>query len=77
MSAPYERALVSLTGVGWEQVRMIAPWTLVCVTLGLSGARYLDVLLLSEVYLSMFVLGLLSLYLASKMFTRESVIFRN
>ncbi|MEZ4748172.1 MAG: ABC transporter permease subunit [Calditrichia bacterium] len=41
----------------------------------LSGGR--DVLLLSEVYLSMFVLGLLSLYLASKMFTRESVIFRN
>jgi iron complex transport system permease protein len=38
----------SLTGVGWDQVRMIAPWTLVCVVLGLSGARYLDVLLLSD-----------------------------
>ncbi len=38
----------SLTGVGWEQVRMVAPWTLVCVVLALSGARYLDVLLLGD-----------------------------
>ena len=27
---------------------MIAPWTVLCVTLGLSGARYLDVLLLGD-----------------------------
>ncbi len=38
----------SLTGVGWEQVRMIAPWTLVCVILGFSGTRYLDILLLGD-----------------------------
>ncbi|HBP18287.1 MAG TPA: iron ABC transporter permease [Planctomycetes bacterium] len=38
----------SLVGVGWAQVRMIAPWTVLCVTLGLSGARYLDVLLLGD-----------------------------
>ncbi len=38
----------SLTGVGWEQVRLIAPWTVVCVVLGFSGARYLDVLLLGD-----------------------------
>lgn len=38
----------SLTGAGWEQVRMITPWTLLCVTLGLSGSRYLDVLLLGD-----------------------------
>jgi iron complex transport system permease protein len=38
----------SLIGVGWAQVRMIAPWTLVCVTLALSGSRYLDVLLLGD-----------------------------
>ncbi|MBN2711170.1 MAG: iron ABC transporter permease [Planctomycetes bacterium] len=38
----------SLTGVGWEQVRMIAPWTIVCIVLSFSGARYLDVLLLGD-----------------------------
>jgi iron complex transport system permease protein len=38
----------SLTGVGWEQVRMITPWTVVCVVLSLSGTRYLDVLLLGD-----------------------------
>lgn len=38
----------SLTGVGWEQVRMIMPWTIICVTLAFSGARYLDVLLLGD-----------------------------
>lgn len=38
----------SLTGVGWPQVRMIVPWTLVCTILGFAGARYLDVLLLSD-----------------------------
>jgi iron complex transport system permease protein len=38
----------SLTGVGWEQVRMVTPWTVVCVVLGLSGSRYLDVLLLGD-----------------------------
>lgn len=38
----------SLIGVGWEQVRMIAPWTILCVTLALAGSRYLDVLLLGD-----------------------------
>jgi iron complex transport system permease protein len=38
----------SLTGAGWEQVRMIAPWTLASVVLGLSATRYLDVLLLGD-----------------------------
>ena len=38
----------SLTGAGWEQVRMIAPWTLASVVLGLSSTRYLDVLLLGD-----------------------------
>jgi len=38
----------SLTGTGWQQVRLIAPWTLASVVLGLSSARYLDVLLLGD-----------------------------
>lgn len=38
----------SLTGVGWEQVRMVAPWTLTCAVLALSGARHLDVLMLGD-----------------------------
>ncbi|MCE0483522.1 MAG: iron ABC transporter permease [Methylacidiphilales bacterium] len=38
----------SLTGAGWEQVRLIAPWTLVTIVLGFSGARYLDVLSLGD-----------------------------
>ena len=38
----------SLTGVGWGQVRMILPWTIVCVTLAFSGARYLDIFLLGD-----------------------------
>lgn len=38
----------SFTGAGWEQVRMIAPWTVICAVLSLSGARHLDVLLLGD-----------------------------
>jgi iron complex transport system permease protein len=38
----------SLTGAGWEQVRMVAPWTLISVTLALCGSRYLDILLLGD-----------------------------
>jgi iron complex transport system permease protein len=38
----------SLTGAGWEQVRLVAPWTLISVVLGFSGSRYLDVMLLGD-----------------------------
>ncbi|WP_330631882.1 FecCD family ABC transporter permease [Halocatena halophila] len=38
----------SLTGVGWEQVRMAGPWTLLVVLLVLIGARQLNVLVLGE-----------------------------
>ena len=38
----------SLTGVGWEQVRMVAPWTIVCVVSSFSATRYLDLLLLGD-----------------------------
>ena len=38
----------SLTGVGWEQVRMVAPWTLISVILAFAGSRYLDVLMLGD-----------------------------
>ena len=38
----------SLTGADWRQVRMIAPWTLITVVMGLSATRNLDVLLLGE-----------------------------
>lgn len=38
----------SLTGAGWEQVRMIAPWTLVSTVMSLAAARHLDVLMLGD-----------------------------
>ncbi|MDR3754654.1 MAG: iron ABC transporter permease [Terracidiphilus sp.] len=38
----------SLTGADWRQVRMILPWTIITVVLGLSASRNLDVLLLGE-----------------------------
>ena len=38
----------SLTGVDWEQVRMILPWTALSLVLSLAGARQLNVLLLGE-----------------------------
>jgi iron complex transport system permease protein len=38
----------SLTGVDWEQVRTILPWTLLSLGLSLVGARQLNVLLLGE-----------------------------
>jgi iron complex transport system permease protein len=38
----------SLTGADWRQVRMIAPWTLICVVLSLSSTRNLDLLLLGD-----------------------------
>jgi len=38
----------SLTGVGWVDVRIALPPTLVAVTLALAGARQLNVLLLGE-----------------------------
>jgi iron complex transport system permease protein len=38
----------SLTGVGWEQVRMALPWTVLATVLALVGARQLNVLLLGE-----------------------------
>ncbi|QLD85616.1 iron ABC transporter permease [Natronomonas halophila] len=39
----------SLTGVDWEQVRIVAPWTvLIVLPSAIFGARYLNVLLLGE-----------------------------
>jgi iron complex transport system permease protein len=38
----------SLIGASWAHVRMVLPWTIVCVTLALSAARYLDILLLGD-----------------------------
>ncbi|WP_435128508.1 FecCD family ABC transporter permease [Halobaculum sp. D14] len=38
----------SLTGVDWEQVRMILPWTVISMAAALVGARQLNVLLLGE-----------------------------
>ena len=38
----------SLTGVDWEQVRIVAPWTVLTVALALFGSRQLNVLLLGE-----------------------------
>jgi iron complex transport system permease protein len=38
----------SLTGTDWEQVRMVLPWTVVSMLLGVLGARQLNVLLLGE-----------------------------
>ena len=38
----------SLTGVGWIQVRQIAPWTLFCGIAGLAATRQLDVLQLGD-----------------------------
>ncbi len=38
----------SLTGAGWAQVRLVAPWTLAGGVLALSSVRYLDVLALGD-----------------------------
>jgi iron complex transport system permease protein len=38
----------SLTGVGWEQVRMALPWSLLALALAVLAARQLNVLLLGE-----------------------------
>jgi iron complex transport system permease protein len=38
----------SLTGVDWEQVRLVLPWTLAVVPAAVVGARQLNVLLLGE-----------------------------
>ncbi|WP_255198137.1 FecCD family ABC transporter permease [Halorarius litoreus] len=38
----------SLTGVDWEQVRLVLPWTLLVVPAAALGARQLNVLLLGE-----------------------------
>ncbi|WP_132059325.1 FecCD family ABC transporter permease [Halorussus amylolyticus] len=38
----------SLTGVGWEQVRMALPWSVVAMLLALLSSRQLNVLLLGE-----------------------------
>ena len=38
----------SLTGVDWEQVRLVLPWTVLSLALALVGARQLNVLLLGE-----------------------------
>ncbi|WP_435197507.1 FecCD family ABC transporter permease [Natronomonas sp. EA1] len=38
----------SLTGVDWEQVRVVLPWTLIVLPAALVGARQLNVLLLGE-----------------------------
>jgi len=38
----------SLTGADWRQVRLILPWTISTVILGLCAARYLDLVLLGE-----------------------------
>ncbi|QHS15899.1 iron ABC transporter permease [haloarchaeon 3A1-DGR] len=38
----------SLTGVGWTQVRMVLPWTVLSMLLAVLGARQMNVLLLGE-----------------------------
>jgi iron complex transport system permease protein len=38
----------SLTGADWESVRIVAPWSLLVVTLAMAGARQLNVLVLGE-----------------------------
>lgn len=38
----------SLTGVDWQQVRMVLPWTAVSMGLSLAASRQLNVLLLGE-----------------------------
>jgi iron complex transport system permease protein len=38
----------SLTGVDWEQVRIVAPWTVLFVPIALVSSRQLNVLLLGE-----------------------------
>ena len=38
----------SLTGTDWEQVRLVLPWTVVSVLLGVAGSRQCNVLLLGE-----------------------------
>lgn len=38
----------SLTGVGWEQIRMALPWSVVVVVLAVASARQLNVLLLGQ-----------------------------
>lgn len=38
----------SLTGVGWEQIRMALPWTIVIAGLAIVSARQLNVLLLGQ-----------------------------
>lgn len=38
----------SLTGTGWEQVRIVLPWTILALGLSLAGSRQLNVLLLGE-----------------------------
>lgn len=38
----------SLTGVDWEQVRLVLPWTLVALASAFVASRQLDVLLLGE-----------------------------
>lgn len=38
----------SLTGVGWEQVRMVLPWTIISMILATLSSRQLNVLLLGE-----------------------------
>ncbi|WP_096391330.1 FecCD family ABC transporter permease [Halopenitus persicus] len=38
----------SLTGVGWEQVRMVLPWTIISMLLAVLSARQMNVLLLGE-----------------------------
>ena len=38
----------SLTGVKWEQVRIVLPWSVIGMILAIAGARQLNVLLLGE-----------------------------
>mgnify|MGYP000695881839 CR=1 FL=1 len=38
----------SLTGVGWEEVRMVLPWTVASVLLAILSSRQMNVLLLGE-----------------------------
>jgi iron complex transport system permease protein len=38
----------SLTGVGWEEVRIVLPWSVFAIVLAIAGARQLNVLLLGE-----------------------------
>ena len=48
MQSAMEWTAGSLTGVGWPQVRLALPWTLLSMVLALAGSRQLDLMLLGD-----------------------------